>query len=106
MKRLSLIAMAAVMAAGCRPAVIATTHAGGSCRAGDTYALNLLSYMTELATATDAEGVAQRRAFGLAPTPASAVSLVTDSAVCAQAAEALRRETDPEGSAPRERVTV
>jgi hypothetical protein len=87
--RLPLLA-ALVAVLGCRPVVIAPTRVTGTCRPSDTYAMNLVAYMTELATATDdPEALAARRLYHLAPAKASAVSLVTDDRVCRQALAAL-----------------
>jgi hypothetical protein len=89
-RRLSLLA-ALAFAAGCRPLVASTARRAGSCAAADTYAVNLVAYMTELATATDdSDALAARRLYHLPAVGAKAVSLVTDDQTCRRVLTSVR----------------
>ena len=91
--RLSLLAVL-TLALGCRPLVASTAHRAGSCAAADTYAVNLVAYMTELATATDdSEALAARRLYRLPAVDKSAVALVTDERTCRRAVTSVRSDS-------------
>ena len=88
--RLALLA-ALAFALGCRPLVASTAHRAGSCAAADTYAVNLVAYMTELATATDdGDALAARRLYHLPAVDAKSVSLVADDATCRRVVASVR----------------
>ena len=89
-RRLPLLA-ALTFALGCHPLVASTAHRAGSCAAADTYAVNLVAYMTELATTTDdSDALAARQLYHLPKVRQSAVSLVTDDRTCRRAVRAVR----------------
>ncbi|MGI9077617.1 MAG: hypothetical protein ACR2G6_09850 [Gemmatimonadaceae bacterium] len=73
----------------CRPA-IAASPGTATCRPGDTYGVNLLAYVTEIATAGEYDSGAARRAYGLQITPPESVALISDEALCQRGAIALR----------------
>jgi hypothetical protein len=53
------------------------------------YGLSQLDRVTEIVTATDSLNTRLRAAYNLQPVPEAAVSIVTDAAACAQAAQVM-----------------
>jgi hypothetical protein len=59
------------------------------CRGDDGFAKQIAEAMRELATGTDSADVADRANFAIPAADSSAVQIVTNSSICAQAAQAF-----------------
>jgi len=73
----------------CRPA-LAASPGTATCRPVDTYAVNLLAYVTEIASGSEYEAGIARRSYGLKSTRPESIVLISDEAVCQLGATALR----------------
>lgn len=73
----------------CRPA-IAASPGTATCRPTDTYGVNLLAYVTEIATGSERDSEAARRAYGLRVTEPESIVLISDEILCQKGASALR----------------
>ena len=86
--RAALIALLFPLVLACRPALGASIGTA-TCRPADTYAVNLVAYVTEIATGSDRDSREARRAYGIRMTPDS-IALISDEVLCQRGASALR----------------
>ncbi|MBC7791891.1 MAG: hypothetical protein H7Z74_18240 [Anaerolineae bacterium] len=88
-RRTVFTALLLPLSLACRPA-LAASPGTISCRPADTYGVNLLAYVTEIATESERDSENIRQTYGLKKTQPELIALISDEAVCKQGASALR----------------